>query len=168
MDEYLEKSKIISLLEHNDKVQHYADRDKENIVYSTVQSLCKAIAEANAADVQSKLDKAEKELAETKEENKVLMQECDRLIKEKGELLKNTRDAVPIVYIGRKAYMAENTIKTFMKKMDIIRDSLVRIESYFNTYAETIRQIHACAGEYVDNPGVKYFIDRIKDNARYD
>ena len=35
-----------------------------------------------------KLDKAEKELAEIKEENKVLMQECDRLIKEKGELLK--------------------------------------------------------------------------------
>lgn len=37
-----------------------------------------------------KLDRAEKELAEIKEENKVLMSECDRLIKEKGELLKKS------------------------------------------------------------------------------
>ena len=122
-----------------------------------------------------KLDKAEKELAETKEENKVLMQECDRLIKEKGELLKKTadiqpvdKDAAHIVYIGRKAYLAENTIKKFMEKMDIIRDSLARIESYFNTYAETIRQIRACAGECTDISEVKYFIDRIKKNCGYD
>lgn len=43
-----------------------------------------------------KLDRAEKELAEIKEENKVLMSECDRLIKEKGELLKKTADVQPV------------------------------------------------------------------------
>ena len=122
-----------------------------------------------------KLDKAEKELAETKEENKVLMQECDRLIKEKGELLKKTadiqpvdKDAAHIIYIGRKAYLAENTIMKFMEKMDIIRDSLAYIENYFDTYAETIRQINACGGRCTDINEVKYFIDRIKENSGYD
>lgn len=43
-----------------------------------------------------KLDRAEKELAEIKEENKVLVSECDRLIKEKGELLKKTADVQPV------------------------------------------------------------------------
>lgn len=53
MDEYIEKNKIINLLEHNDKVYHYADRDKENIVHDTVQTLCRVIIEAKAADVQT-------------------------------------------------------------------------------------------------------------------
>lgn len=73
-----------------------------------------------------------------------------------------------IIYIGRKAYLAENTIMEFMKKMDIIRDSLVYIENYFDTYAETIRQISACQGRCTDITEVKYFIDRIKENSRYD
>lgn len=38
----------------------------------------------NMADTINQLDK---ELKDLREENKVLMQECDRLIKEKGELL---------------------------------------------------------------------------------
>ena len=37
-------------------------------------------------------EKTEKELTEIKETNKVLMKECDRLIKEKGELLKKIAD----------------------------------------------------------------------------
>lgn len=52
MAEYIEKNKIINLLEHNDKVYHYADRDKENIVNDTVQNLCRVIIEAEAANVQ--------------------------------------------------------------------------------------------------------------------
>lgn len=52
MAEYIEKNKIINLLEHNDKVYHYADRDKENIVHDTVQTLCRVIIDAEAADVQ--------------------------------------------------------------------------------------------------------------------
>jgi hypothetical protein len=52
MNEYIEKNKIINLLEHNDKVYHYADRDKENIVHGTVQTLCRVIIDAKAADVQ--------------------------------------------------------------------------------------------------------------------
>lgn len=52
MNEYLEKNKIINLLEHNDKVYHYADSEKENIVYGTVQTLCKVILEEESADVQ--------------------------------------------------------------------------------------------------------------------
>lgn len=73
-----------------------------------------------------------------------------------------------IIYIGRKAYLAENTIMEFMKKMDIIRDSLAYIENYFDTYAETIRQINACGGRCTDITEVKYFIDRIKENSGYD
>ena len=52
MDEYLEKSKIINLIEHNDKVYHYADRDKENIVHDTIQTLCRVIIEAEAEAAQ--------------------------------------------------------------------------------------------------------------------
>ena len=52
MADYISKDKIINLLEYNDKVYHYADRDKENIVYDTVQTLCKVILDAEAADVQ--------------------------------------------------------------------------------------------------------------------
>ena len=55
-----------------------------------------------------------------------------------------------------------------MKKMDIIRDSLAYIENYFDLYAETIRQINACQGRCTDIAEVKYFIDRIKENSRYD
>lgn len=73
-----------------------------------------------------------------------------------------------IIHIGRKAYLAENTIIEFMKKMDIIRDSLAHIENYFDTYAETIQQIYACFGRSTDIAEVKYFIDRIKENSRYD
>lgn len=73
-----------------------------------------------------------------------------------------------IIYIGRKAYLAENTIMEFMRKMDIIQDSLAHIESYFDMYAETIRQISACGGRCTDITEVKYFIDRIKKNSGYD
>ena len=78
------------------------------------------------------------------------------------------KDNMHIIYIGRKAYMAENTIMELMKKMDIIRDSLAHIENYFDTYAETIRQINACVGRCTDITEVKYFIDRIKENCGYD
>ena len=78
------------------------------------------------------------------------------------------KDNMHIIYIGRKAYLAENTIMEFMKKMDIIRDSLAHIENYFDTYAETIRQINACGGRCTDITEVKYFIDRIKENSGYD
>lgn len=78
------------------------------------------------------------------------------------------KDYMHIIYIGRKAYLAENTIIEFMKKMDIICDSLAHIENYFDTYAETIRQINACMGRCTDITEVRYFIDRIKENSRYD
>ena len=78
------------------------------------------------------------------------------------------KDSMHIVYIGRKAYLAENTIIEFMKKMDNIRDSLDHIESYFDTYAETIQQINACFRCYTDFTDVQYFIDRIKENCGYD
>lgn len=54
----------------------------------------------------------------------------------------------------------------FKKKMDIIRDSLDNIENYFDTYAETIRQINACGGRCTDITEVKYYIDKIKEITR--
>ena len=78
------------------------------------------------------------------------------------------KDNMHIIYIGGKAYLAENTIMEFMEKMDIIRDALAHIENYFDTYAETIQQINACMGRCTDITEVKYFIDRIKENSGYD
>lgn len=78
------------------------------------------------------------------------------------------KDDMHIIYIGRKAYLAEITIIEFMKKMDIIRDSLAHIENYFDTYAETIRKINACMGKCTDITEVRYFIDRIKENCEYE
>ena len=52
MTDYLEKNKVINLLEHNDKVCHYSDERYEGVVYGTVKALCMVIAEAPAADVQ--------------------------------------------------------------------------------------------------------------------
>ena len=49
------------------------------------------------------------------------------------------KDNMHIIYIGRKAYLAENTIMEFMKKMDIIRDSLAHIENYFDKIMLCIR-----------------------------
>lgn len=78
------------------------------------------------------------------------------------------KDNMHIIYIGRKAYLAENTIMEFMLKMDIIRDAIPHIENYFDTYAEAIQQINACMGRFTDITEVKYFIDRIKENSGYD
>ena len=101
----------------------------------------------------------------TDEESRIIE---NRLEAEAIDVQPVDKDNAHIVYIGRKAYLAKNTIMEFMKKMDIIRDSLAHIENYFDTYAETIRQIHACAGECTDIAEVKYFIDRIKENCGYD
>lgn len=133
MDEYISREATLNLIEHNDKVCHYADERYENVVYATTQTICKVVAEIPVADVQPIDD-----------------------------------DNGHIIYIGRKAYLAEHTIMEFMKKMDIIRDSLAYIENYFDTYAETIQQINACGGRCTDIAEVKYFIDRIKENSGYD
>lgn len=52
MAEYIEKNKVINLIEHNDRVCHYADERYENVVYATAQTICKVVAEMPAADVQ--------------------------------------------------------------------------------------------------------------------
>ena len=50
--DYISKDEAINLLEHNDKVFHYADRDKENIVYDTINTLCRVLIEMKSASVQ--------------------------------------------------------------------------------------------------------------------
>lgn len=52
MDDYIRKDEAINLLEHNDKVFHYADRDKENIVNDTINTLCRVLIEMKSEDVQ--------------------------------------------------------------------------------------------------------------------
>ena len=52
MAEYIEKNKVINLIEHNDRVCHYADERYENVVYATAQTICKVVAEMPSADVQ--------------------------------------------------------------------------------------------------------------------
>ena len=52
MDEYISREAVLNLIEHNDKVCHYADERYENVVYATTQTICKVVAEMPAADVQ--------------------------------------------------------------------------------------------------------------------
>lgn len=51
-DKYISREAVLNLIEHNDKVCHYADERYENIVYATAQTICKVVAEMPAADVQ--------------------------------------------------------------------------------------------------------------------
>ena len=51
-DEYISKEKALNLIEHNDKVCHYADKQYEDIVYATTQKICEAVADMPAADLQ--------------------------------------------------------------------------------------------------------------------
>lgn len=52
MDKYISKELAINLIEHNDKVCHYADERYENVVYATTKRICNVVAEMPAADVQ--------------------------------------------------------------------------------------------------------------------
>ena len=78
------------------------------------------------------------------------------------------KNSLHIIYIGRKAYYAENTIMEFMKKMDIIRDSLAHIENYFDKNKELLHSINCCTKGSDDTSKVEYFINRIKENCGYD
>lgn len=51
-DKYISKEKALNLIEHNDKVYHYADKQYEDIVYATTQKICEVVAEIPSADVQ--------------------------------------------------------------------------------------------------------------------
>lgn len=52
MDEYISRETVLNLIEHNDKVCHYADERYENVVYATTQTICKVVAEIPSADIQ--------------------------------------------------------------------------------------------------------------------
>lgn len=49
--EYISREAVLNLIEHNDKVRHYADERYENVVYATSQTICKVVAEMPVADV---------------------------------------------------------------------------------------------------------------------
>lgn len=52
MAECISREATLNLIEHNDKVFHYADERYENVVYATTQAICKVVAEMPAADAQ--------------------------------------------------------------------------------------------------------------------
>lgn len=84
---------------------------------------------------------------------------------------KTDSEGVPYINIDCVRAMltkATNAQPIDKDNMHIIRDSLAHIENYFDTYAETIRQINACMGRCTDITEVKYFIDRIKENSGYE
>lgn len=78
------------------------------------------------------------------------------------------KDDTNIIYIGKKAYLAKNTIIEFMKKMDIIRDSLAHIENYFDNNKELLHHINCCTRGSDNTSEIEYFINRIKENCGYD
>lgn len=51
-DEYILKDEVLNLIEHNDRVCHYADERYENVVYAIAQTICIVVADMPAADVQ--------------------------------------------------------------------------------------------------------------------
>lgn len=51
-DEYILKDKVLNLIEHNDRVCHYADERYENVVYATARTICRVVADIPASDVQ--------------------------------------------------------------------------------------------------------------------
>lgn len=60
MHEYIEKNRIIHLLECNNQVFHYADENYEYIVNDTIQRLCQVIANAES-DIIMDVDESEVE-----------------------------------------------------------------------------------------------------------
>lgn len=52
MNGYIRKDAVLNLIEHNDKVCHYADEQLERVVYATTQACCKAVAEMPAVSIQ--------------------------------------------------------------------------------------------------------------------
>lgn len=73
LDEAIEERLKVIKVQEKLYEESYSDKSKEII--------------KNATDSDRQLVEWLRELKELREENKVLMQECDRLIKEKGELL---------------------------------------------------------------------------------
>lgn len=72
----------------------------------------------------SELTKWLKELKGLREENKVLMQECDRLIKEKGELLNKVSgsDVLRICQLEEQIEKAKRLLKTAVEQMSEVGD----------------------------------------------
>lgn len=70
----------------------------------------------------------EKRINELSEENKILMSEADRLIKEKGQLLKTNEEMKQLLYelrpILRKAFFAHYELQN---KADELYDRIVKI-----------------------------------------
>lgn len=73
----------------------------------------------NMADT---IHQLEKELKDLREENKVLMQECDRLIKEKGELLSKVSggDVLRICQLEEQIEKAKRLLKSAIDEWHIV------------------------------------------------
>lgn len=52
MKDYISREAALNIIEHNDKVYHYADEQYESVVYATTQYICDAIAKMPTVDVQ--------------------------------------------------------------------------------------------------------------------
>jgi ElaB/YqjD/DUF883 family membrane-anchored ribosome-binding protein len=82
----------------------------------------------------------EKELKDLREENKVLMQECDRLIKEKGELNELKEKAMSDIY-RREARLRET--KRLLKSATNVLNTFIPCDEDYNC-SECIKQRQNC------------------------
>lgn len=73
------------------------------------------------------------------------------------------RDSLQIVYIGRKAYHAENTIRSAIEAMDTIRDAIGHIEYTYSKHKELLSQISCCTKYGDATPEIDYYINKIKE-----
>lgn len=73
-----------------------------------------------------------RELKELREENKVLMQECDRLIKEKGELLGKVSggDVLRICQLEEQLKAAKRLLKAAVEDFHDVLTSQIKITNY--------------------------------------
>lgn len=78
------------------------------------------------------------------------------------------KENLHIVYIGRRAYHAEATIMDLMRQLDIIRDSIAHIERRYTEHRELLCDISCMSPEGDCTSEIDYYINKIKDNCKYE
>lgn len=73
MNKYINKEAVMNLIEHNDKVCHYADERYEKVVYATTKTLCQVVAEMPSADVQEEIETLKAQLRDRDKQYNKLM-----------------------------------------------------------------------------------------------
>ena len=78
------------------------------------------------------------------------------------------KENLHIVYIGGRACLAEPTIMDLARKLDVIRDSIAHIEHRYTEHKELLRDISCMSAKGDCTAEIEYYINKIKDNCKYE